>query len=167
MVDAHAVRRAIYNNGSVAETLGSYVGCQANAVLGYRCLNRNLPDVTAAKAIERAGQVRARVRVRVRVRVRFRVRVRVRVRVRTLCPNPNPNPNQFRFIGLESEWALSVCLFNFVMSGTRYVTQGQLVNLRPTDTTSGQSTRYNETLTLPLPLPLPLTLTLTLTLTLP
>ena len=81
MVDAHAVRRAIYNNGSVAETLGTYVGCQANAVLGYRCLNRNLPDVTAAKAIERAGQVRARVRVRVRVRVRFRVRVRVRVPV--------------------------------------------------------------------------------------
>ena len=82
MVDAHAVRRAIYNNGSVAETLGSYVGCQANAVLGYRCLNRNLPDVTAAKAIERAGQVRARVRVRVRVRFRVRVRARARVRVR-------------------------------------------------------------------------------------
>ena len=39
----------------------SHAGCQANAV-GYRCLNRNLPDVTAAKAIERAGQVRARVR---------------------------------------------------------------------------------------------------------
>ena len=49
------------------------------------------------------------------------------------------------------------------MSGTRYVTQGQLVNLRPTDATSGQSTRYNETLSLPLPLALTLTLTLTLT----
>ena len=107
MVDAHVVRRGIYNNGSVAETLGSFVGCQANAVLGHRCLNRNLTDVTAAKAIERAGQ--------------------------------------FRFIGLESEWALSVCLFNYVMSGTRYVTQGQLVNLRPTDASSGLSTEYNET----------------------
>jgi hypothetical protein len=107
MVDAHVVRRGIYNNGSVAETLGPFVGCQANAVLGYRCLNRHLTDVTAAKAIERAGQ--------------------------------------FRFIGLESEWALSVCLFNYVMSGTRYVTQGQLVNLRPTDSSSGLSTQYNET----------------------
>ena len=107
MVDAHVVRRGIYNNGSVAETLGSFVGCQANAVLGHRCLNRNLTDVTAAKAIARAGQ--------------------------------------FRFIGLESEWALSVCLFNYAMSGTRYVTQGQLVNLRPTDASSGLSTEYNET----------------------
>ena len=107
MVDAHVVRNGIYNNGSVAETLGSFVGCQANAVLGHRCLSRNLTDVTAAKAIERAGQ--------------------------------------FRFIGLEIEWALSVCLFNYAMSGTRYVTQGQLVNLRPTDSSSGLPTEYDET----------------------
>ena len=106
MVDANRVRAAIYNNGSVAETLGSFVSCQANAVLGHRCLGRNLPDVTAAKAIERAGK--------------------------------------FRFIGLEVEWELSICLFNYIMSGTRYVTQGQVVNLRPTDAASGLPTEYDE-----------------------
>ena len=31
---------------------------------------------------------------------------------------------------------MSICLFNYLMTGTRYVTQGQLVNTRPTSCTS-------------------------------
>ena len=105
------VRMAIYNNGSIADTLGPFIGCQANAVLGHRCLGRvdygMPPEEVAKRAIERL--------------------------------------KRFRFYGLESEWTLSICLFNYLMSGKRYVTRGQLVNTRPNDVAAAAASVYNET----------------------
>ena len=35
------------------------------------------------------------------------------------------------FVGLVAEWRLSVCLFNYKMTGVRYTTELQLKNCRP------------------------------------
>ena len=41
--------------------------------------------------------------------------------------------DQLFFVGLTSEWRLTVCLFNFKMTGVRYVTALQLRDCRPGD----------------------------------
>ncbi len=104
--EVRRIRMAIYNNGSIADTLGSYTGCQANMVLGERCMRKTgdghpdgvPPETIADLAFERV--------------------------------------KKFRFVGLTENWTMSICLFNYLMTGTRYVTQGQLVNTRPTSCTS-------------------------------
>ena len=40
--------------------------------------------------------------------------------------------DNFLFVGLVSEWSLSICLFNFIMTGARYVTPFQLKKCNPT-----------------------------------
>lgn len=50
---------------------------------------------------------------------------------------------RFKFIGLVDEWLLSICLFNFQMTGRRYVSSDQLLDSRPTDTSSNTSTEYD------------------------
>ena len=40
--------------------------------------------------------------------------------------------DRFFFVGLTEEWLLSICLFNYRMTGRRYVTLMQLKNCRPT-----------------------------------
>ena len=112
------VRMAIYNNKTMAETLGLYMGCQVNMVLGARCMSRHdwggrghswASDAKiAAHAIKRV--------------------------------------KKFKFAGLEGEWKLSICLFNYLMTGTRYVTRGQLADNRPTTSqTNSSSELYDET----------------------
>ena len=113
----HEVRQAIYDNKTIAETLGRYTGCQANMVLGARCMSRHdwggrgddwgSDAEVAAHAIQRV--------------------------------------KKFKFAGLEGEWKLSICLFNFLMTGTRYVTRGQLANDRPTTSETNPSSEYDET----------------------
>lgn len=44
--------------------------------------------------------------------------------------------DKFFFVGLVEEWELSICLFNFKLTGRRYVEQCQIRDSRPTD---GQS----------------------------
>lgn len=46
------------------------------------------------------------------------------------------------FVGLQSQWKLSICLFNYRMTGVRYVTKFQMHNCRATDATF--SIRKNE-----------------------
>lgn len=48
---------------------------------------------------------------------------------------------QFGFVGLTSEWELSVCLFNYYTTGTRFIRSFQLTNVRPTHGKS--QTAYN------------------------
>ena len=38
---------------------------------------------------------------------------------------------KFKFVGLESEWLVSICLFNFKMTGNRFVTSSQVGFLKP------------------------------------
>jgi len=117
---SHKVRMDIYHNKSMAETVGQYIGCQANMVLGARCMAKHKwagrgagwgsDAEVAAHAIKRV--------------------------------------EKFKFAGLEGEWKLSICLFNYLMTGTRYVTRGQLANDRPTTGSSpGQTSsgEYDET----------------------
>ena len=103
------MRQAIYENKSIASTLGKYDACQANMVLGARCLSRRDWGMSSAAVVDKAWK-----------------------RVR-----------QFRFVGLEGSWNLSICLFNYLMTGVRYVSRGQLVDSRPT---SGDGpSEYDET----------------------
>uniref|UniRef100_A0A7S1LNF7 Sulfotransferase domain-containing protein n=1 Tax=Alexandrium catenella TaxID=2925 RepID=A0A7S1LNF7_ALECA len=45
----------------------------------------------------------------------------------------------FRFVGLTRHWRLSVCLFNFLTEGKRFVTGAQVQNSRPTHSQNGTS----------------------------
>lgn len=40
--------------------------------------------------------------------------------------------DKFRFVGLQEEWALSICLFNYLTSGKRFITKMQLSDVRAT-----------------------------------
>jgi hypothetical protein len=51
----------------------------------------------------------------------------------------------FRFVGLESEWRLSICLFNFKMTGRRYVTLQQVVDAHATRKVRGKLTQQSFT----------------------
>lgn len=46
---------------------------------------------------------------------------------------------KFRFVGIESEWLLSICLFNFKMTGRRYVTRNQVVDSHATHKVRGKA----------------------------
>ena len=39
--------------------------------------------------------------------------------------------SQFKFVGLEIQWRRSICLFNFIMTGRRFVQQRQLGSVQP------------------------------------
>ena len=55
---------------------------------------------------------------------------------------------KFRFVGIESEWLLSICLFNFKMTGRRYVTRSQVVDSHATHKVRGKEVDlYNQTYT--------------------
>ena len=41
---------------------------------------------------------------------------------------------QFMFVGLTEHWNVSVCLFNFLLTGRRWMLRHQLLNTRATDT---------------------------------
>jgi hypothetical protein len=47
---------------------------------------------------------------------------------------------QFRFVGLVDEWRMSICLFNVISTGERFVEGWQLANNRPT--AGASSTKY-------------------------
>jgi hypothetical protein len=38
----------------------------------------------------------------------------------------------FKFVGILEEWTLSMCLFNMIMTGERFIFKTQLLNNRPT-----------------------------------
>lgn len=42
--------------------------------------------------------------------------------------------SRFRFVGIQREWQLSICLFNKLTTGLAFVTRAQLKNMRPTST---------------------------------
>lgn len=52
----------------------------------------------------------------------------------------------FSFVGLTSEWLLSACLFNFKMTGHRFVVTMQLKNCRPTTINSMAANGFNGSL---------------------
>eukprot|EP00931_Biecheleriopsis_adriatica_P061157 TRINITY_DN36770_c0_g1_i1.p1 TRINITY_DN36770_c0_g1~~TRINITY_DN36770_c0_g1_i1.p1 ORF type:complete len:313 (-),score=43.12 TRINITY_DN36770_c0_g1_i1:80-1018(-) len=47
----------------------------------------------------------------------------------------------FKFVGLITEWELSVCLFNFLTSERRFMKKSQLIHFRPTE--GANRTAYN------------------------
>jgi hypothetical protein len=114
---SHKVRMDIYHNKSMAQTVGQYKGCQANMVLGARCMTKHQWASRGAgwgSDAEIAAHAMKRV-------------------------------EKFKFAGLEGEWKLSICLFNYLMTGTAYVTRGQLADNRPTTgSTPGQTTSSDE-----------------------
>jgi len=58
--------------------------------------------------------------------------------------------SKFRFVGLVSEWRLSMCLFNYLMGGQRFVLEEQLVDVRPAfDGPSSALALHNYTAMLP------------------
>jgi len=73
------------------------------------------------------------------------------------CMSGTPNPthlqtdvkraiasvDQFRFAGLQEEWALSICLFNYIISGRRFLTKEQIEVGHATQGNSG--TLYDTT----------------------
>jgi len=84
-------------------TFGEYTGCQTNMIMGYGCMS--------GRWSSRSKHSRS---------------------VRDVTAAAISRMHQFRFVGLESEWLLSICLFNFLQTGERYVLPGQLTNTRPT-----------------------------------
>ena len=48
---------------------------------------------------------------------------------------------RFFFVGLTARWRDSICLFNYLLTGARYVTWQQLKNCRPTPTRPNASGR--------------------------
>ena len=103
------VRQAIFENKSIASTVGKFGACQANMVLGARCMSRRDWGMPSHAIVDKAFE----------------------------------RVTQFRFAGLEGSWDLSICLFNYLMTGVRYVSRGQLVDSRPTSGTG--PSEYDET----------------------
>jgi len=50
---------------------------------------------------------------------------------------------RFRFVGLVDEWLLSICLFNFQMTGRRFVSDDQLADTHATNASSKNITEYD------------------------
>ena len=87
--------RAILSGGAPNATVGKFLGCMCNMILGDRCMvrgpwadNSTLAALRAQKAISRL--------------------------------------QRFFFVGLTEEWLLSVCLFNYKMTGVAWVAAEQL-----------------------------------------
>ena len=113
---SHKVRMDIYHNKTMAKTVGQYKGCQANMVLGARCMSQHH---WASRGAGWGSDAEVATHAMKRV-------------------------EKFKFAGLEGEWKLSICLFNYLMTGTRYVTRGQLADNRPTTGSPGQTTSSDE-----------------------
>jgi len=113
---SHKVRMDIYHNKTMAKTVGQYKGCQANMVLGARCMTKHH---WASRGAGWGSDAEVATHAMKRV-------------------------EKFKFAGLEGEWKLSICLFNYLMTGTRYVTRGQLADNRPTTGSPGQTTSSDE-----------------------
>ena len=84
-------------------------GCQANMLLGRRCFS-GLPEGSTGDD----------------------------ARVHAIVAAAVDRLRRLLFVGLTSEWWLSICLWNWLRTGHRYVTKMQLKNCRPTavDTTA-------------------------------
>ena len=54
--------------------------------------------------------------------------------------------DRFFFVGLTSEWRLSLCLFNYKMTGRRYVTLQQMKNCRKTTINASNAIGHHESL---------------------
>jgi len=113
---SYKVRMDIYHNKTMAKTVGQYKGCQANMVLGARCMSQHH---WASRGAGWSSDAEVATHAMKRV-------------------------EKFKFAGLEGEWKLSICLFNYLMTGTRYVTRGQLADNRPTTGSPGQTTSSDE-----------------------
>ena len=86
-------------------TFGNYTACQTHMVMGYGCLSKHYSHRGEHWNEHKLPAV---------------------------ADAAISRMNQFRFVGLEHEWLLSICLFNYLQTGERYVTSGQLTNNRPT-----------------------------------
>lgn len=49
--------------------------------------------------------------------------------------------DKFRFVGLQEKWELSICLFNYLTSGKRFISKSQIFNTRKT--TGKKRSEYN------------------------
>lgn len=53
---------------------------------------------------------------------------------------------KFRFVGLVEEWPLSICLFNYLTTGTRFVTYSQLTDTHATHRVAGKAEKQSATI---------------------
>ena len=81
-----------------AVVFGQYRGCMANMINGLKCYEHGAIAPQGKREI-RAAAERSKGRL-----------------------------DRFRFVGLTEEWLLSICLFNFLATGRRFVTRFQLAN---------------------------------------
>ena len=114
------IRKQIRNGASFNATLSGFVGCQTNMVMGYGCMA--MPDYK-----EKHNN-----------------------NPRHIAKRAIKRMESFKFVGLESEWLLSICLFNFKMTGERFVTSHQVGFLMPgkgkhTDGKTQSYTKYDVT----------------------
>ena len=95
------VHRRILTGEPPNATVAPFIGCQANMLVGQGCMSRYVADASEAPS---SSELLARALDAVA---------------------------RMRFVGLLSSWRLSICLFNVMMTGVRFVLPYQLVNTRP------------------------------------
>ena len=95
------VHRRILAGEPPNTTVAPFIGCQANMLIGHGCMSRHVADASQTPSSSE------------------------------LLAKALDAVAQMRFVGLFASWRLSICLFNAMMTGVRFVLPYQMVNTRP------------------------------------